>query len=114
MTASLDSETCSASVIAVLYVIPYHIGQSYNGIQMHKDIDHQNNEGTQGPVSWLDVLEDLVKSPSCKIGSLNYCITLKFGRHISSTAAEVPAKFQSNSTIVDTNLAASRLCKILQ
>ena len=41
-------------------------------------------------------------------GTLNCCIALKFGSHIGSNAAEVPVKFQSDRTILNTNLAASR------
>ena len=41
------------------------------------------------------------------IGSLNYRIALKFDRHIGSSAAEVPVKFQSDRTILDTNLTDS-------
>ena len=64
---------------------------------------------------WYDVLSsDLMKPGSHNIGSLIYDITLKFGRHLSSTTAEVPVKFQSDCTIPNTNLMASRLCKILQ
>ena len=39
---------------------------------------------------------------------------MKFDRHIGSTAAEVPVKFRSDRTILDTNLAASRLDEILR
>ena len=39
---------------------------------------------------------------------------MKFDRHIGSTAAEVPVKFQSDQTILNTNLAASRLYEILR
>ena len=70
----------------------------------------------QGPVSISD------KTSYCEISQSleaqgqvqNVRIALKFGRHISSSAAEVPAKFQSDWTILNTNLTASRLCKILQ
>ena len=41
-------------------------------------------------------------------------IALKFDRHFGSTAAEVPVKFQSDSTVLNTNLAASGLCEILR
>ena len=57
---------------------------------------------------------DLVKSRSHEIGTLNCRITLKFDRHIGSTAAEVPVKFQSDRTILNTNLAALRLHEILR
>ena len=39
---------------------------------------------------------------------------MKFDRHIGSTAAEVPVKFQSDRTILNANLAASRLYEILR
>ena len=39
---------------------------------------------------------------------------MKFDRHTGSTAAEVPVKFQSDRTILNTNLAASRLDEILR
>ena len=55
----------------------------------------------------------VVKSRSREIGTLNCCIALKFDRHIGSTAAKVPVKFQSDRTILNTNLAASRLYEIL-
>ena len=55
----------------------------------------------------------LVKYQKHEIGSLNYRIALRFDRHLGSTAAEVPAKFQLDRTIVNTNLSASRLCEIL-
>ena len=57
--------------------------------------------------------QDLVKSRSHEIGTINCRIALKFDRHIGSTAAEVPVKLQSNRTILNTNLAASRLYEIL-
>ena len=41
-------------------------------------------------------------------------IALKFDRHIGSTAAEVHVKFQSDQTILNTHLAASRLYEILR
>ena len=55
-----------------------------------------------------------VRSRSHKIGTFNCRIALKFDRHIGSTAAEVPVKFQSDRTILNTNLAASRLYEILR
>ena len=45
---------------------------------------------------------------------LDYRIALKFDWHIGNIAAEVPVKFQSDRTILNTNLAASRFCEILQ
>ena len=44
---------------------------------------------------------------------LHHLVTLKFDRHLGSPAAEVPVKFQSDQTNLNTNLAASRLCQIL-
>ena len=46
--------------------------------------------------------------------TLNCRIALEIDRHIGSTAAEVPVKFQSDRTILNTNLAASRLYEILR
>ena len=54
----------------------------------------------------------LVKSREVSIGILNYRIALKFGRHIDSSAVDEPVKFQSDRTIFNTNLTASRLCAI--
>ena len=72
----------------------------------------------QSPISLyirLDILSwDLVKTQSREIGSLNYCMALKFDRHIGSNAADAPVKFQSDWTVLNTNLAALRLHKILQ
>ena len=60
------------------------------------------------------LLQDLVKSRIYEIGSLNYRIAMKFDRHLGNTAAEVTVKFQSDRTILNTNLAASRLREILK
>ena len=65
---------------------------------------------------WMDVLsipQDLVNFRSQEIGCDNDCITQKFDRHLSSTAAEVPVKFQSNWRNLNLNLMALRLLKIL-
>ena len=65
---------------------------------------------------WAELLteRDVVKYRSREIGSLNYHIALEFDRHVGSTAAEVPVKFQGDRTILNTNLAASRIYEILQ
>ena len=55
-----------------------------------------------------------MKSRSHEIGTLNCRIALKFDKHIGNTAAEVPVKFQSDQTILNTHLAATRLCEILR
>ena len=61
-----------------------------------------------------DVLSwDLVKSRSRETGSLNNRMALKFERHINRSTAEMLVKFQSDRTIVDTNLTESRLHEIL-
>ena len=46
------------------------------------------------------------------MGSLNSHVILKFNRHLSSTAAEVPVKLHTNCTILYKNLVTSRLCEI--
>ena len=55
-----------------------------------------------------------MKCHSREIDSLNYCIALKFDWHLGSSAAEVPVKFQSDSTSLNTNLVTLRLCEILE
>ena len=45
---------------------------------------------------------------------LNCRIAFRFDRHIGSSAAEVPGKFQNETIIQNTNLAASRLHEILR
>ena len=41
-----------------------------------------------------------MKFRSRKIDSLNYCIALRFHRHIGNSAAQVPVKFHSDRTII--------------
>ena len=55
--------------------------------------------------NWGVFSYDLVKSRNHEIGTLNCRIALKFDRHI---------KFQSDRTILNTNLAASRFYEILR
>ena len=57
--------------------------------------------------------KNLVKSRSSEIGCCNGRIALKFDRHLGSSAAEVPVKFQSGWKSLNPNLAASRLHEIL-
>ena len=65
-------------------------------------------------IKWLDVLApNPVKSGSCQIGCYNDCITLKLDRHLPSTAAKVPVKFQSDWTILNTNLTAPTFAIII-
>ena len=62
-----------------------------------------------------DVLQqDLVKSWSCEIRVKTVPIALKFDRHIDSSAAEMPVKFQNDMIILKSNLAALRLHEICQ
>ena len=69
-----------------------------------------NEDKDQGPVSISDKTSyrEIVKSRSGENGSLNYGIALKFDRHIGSSVPEVSVEFQSDRTILNTNLAASR------
>ena len=55
-----------------------------------------------------------MKTRSREIDSLNDRIALKFDKHIRSSAAEAPTKFQSGRIILTTNFVASKLCEILQ
>ena len=45
---------------------------------------------------------------------LDFAIALKFDRHIGGIAAEMTVKCHSDTTIITTNLAASRLHEILR
>ena len=72
-------------------------------------------------IRWYDIIKwrfgrcfDILKSWSREIVNLNHRIALIFDRHIGSIAAGVPTEFQSIHTIVNANLAASRLYEILQ
>ena len=62
-----------------------------------------------------DVLpQDLVKFRGREIPVQTVSIALKFDRHLDSSAAEMPVKFQSDAIIITSNLAASRLHEILR
>ena len=65
-------------------------------------------------LSEIKLTTTTTKSRSHENGILNCRIALKFDRHIGSTTAEVPVKFQSDRKILHTNLAASRLYEILR
>ena len=61
-----------------------------------------------------DVLpSDLVKSRSREIGCYDDRVALKFGRHLDSSAADVPVKFQNVWKSLNPNLAPLRLHEIL-
>ena len=60
-----------------------------------------------------DVLpQDLVKPRGREIHVQTFPITLKFDRHLGSSAAEMPVKFQSNTITLTPYLSASRLHEI--
>ena len=52
---------------------------------------------------------DVVPQDLVKIGCFNDRIALKFDRHLDSTIAEVPVKFQSNLKRLDPNFTASSI-----
>ena len=72
-----------------------------------------NHQGTKFDIAQDVLSSNLEKSRSREIGCCNISIALKFGRRLGSSAAEAPAKFQSNGKTLTTDLAASRLCEIL-
>ena len=55
--------------------------------------------------------QDLVKSRSREIRVYTFPIALKFERHLGSSAAEMPIKFQSDTIIITPTLMASRFTK---
>ena len=60
-----------------------------------------------------DVLpQDLMKSRSHEIRVIIFPIALKIDRHVGSSDAEMHVELQSNTIIVTSNLAASRLHEI--
>ena len=64
-------------------------------------------------IEQTDVLsQDLVKSRSREIRILTFLIAIKYDRHLGSRAAEMPVKFQIDTIIMTSNLAASRLHEI--
>ena len=54
----------------------------------------------------------MVKIGNRRLDSVNYRIALKFDRHLGSSAAEMPVKFQSDTMIQNSHPAASRLREI--
>ena len=74
------------------------------------DISPGPTKGNLGPVSISEKTSFRKISYSLEATR----VALKFDRHIGSTAVEVPVKFQSDRTILNTNLAASRLYEILR
>ena len=70
---------------------------------IHVDIGHLFTKRT-------DILpQDLGKSRGREIQVYTFPIAPKFDRHICSIATEMPVKFQSDTVIITSNLAASRL-----
>ena len=94
--------------IFFLFHIEGHIklGQYREKAHRHQTFGLSLNKTSYRKILWG-------KSRSCEIGSFNYHIVLEFDRLLGSTAAEEPVKFQSNRTILNTNLTASRLHVIL-
>ena len=60
------------------------------------------------PVSYKTLHHKITQS----LDGARSSVTLKFNRHIGSTAAETPAKFQTYTSILTHDLVSSRLCKI--
>ena len=56
--------------------------------------------------------QDLTKIRTHEVRIKTFPIRLKFDRHISSSPAEKPVKFQSDAIIITSNLAAPRLREI--
>ena len=94
--------------------LPYMIMTFYTRVLYSIIYPTRSQSGPRLNIRKYVFSQDLVKSRSHEIGTLNCRIALKFDRHIGSTASEVPVKFQSDRTILNTNLAASRLYEILQ
>ena len=66
-------------------------------------------------IKWTDVLPQyLLKSQSQEIWVSTFTVSLKIDRHLSSSAAEMSVKFQSDTIIIKSNLTASRLYEILR
>ena len=62
---------------------------------------------------WTDVVpQDLVKSRSLEIHVQTFPIALKICRHLGSSAAEMPVKYQRYTIIITSNIAAFRLHEI--
>ena len=73
--------------------------------------------GYYGPLftKRTDVLpQDLVKSLSHEIRVKTFSIATKFDGHFSSSASEIPVKFQSDTIISTSDIAASSLHELLQ
>ena len=70
---------------------------------------HMGLYSLNGPTSYR-----IVKSRSREIHVYTFPIGLKFDRHLVSSAAEMPVKFQRVAMIVSHNLAASTLHEILR
>ena len=115
------------------YVILFHDRLSYKEVQIYASYycvpekylcwQQQLNSGLvlayygifTGPlfIKWLGNLPNIVKPQSYVNGLYHDCIPLKFDKHLSSTAAEVPVKLSSDWKSLNLNLVASRLWEIL-
>ena len=58
--------------------------------------------------------QDLLKFRSREIRVYTFPIALKLNKHLGSSAAEMPVKFQSDAIIIVANLADSIIFEILQ
>ena len=58
--------------------------------------------------------QDFVKSRSREIWIYTFPIALKIDRHLGSSTAAMPVKFQSDTNIITSNCVASRLHEILR
>ena len=70
-----------------------------------------------GPLftEWTDVLlQDLMESRSSEIQVQTSTITLEFDSHLHSSTAEMLVKFQSDTIVTTSNVAALSLHKIWQ
>ena len=88
----------------------------WNELILHFANALNNNVYVTGPlfIRWTVALPyDLGKSRGLEFECCNDGITLNFDRHLGSTAAVGPDKFQSNWNSLNLNLAASRLNDIL-
>ena len=83
---------------------------------VHEIVQQDPISDTEQPsgIRFNIVCRDLVKSRSGEIGSLNYRITWKLDGRLGNSAIETSFKFQTDDTILNTNLAASGPYEILQ
>ena len=93
------NETCSYIKISTSFFPEYH-----SVVQMTIKQCRAGDEPLPGPLftKWTEVL------PKVVVRLYTFPIALKFDWHIGSSAADMPAKLQSDKIIITPNLAASR------